>query len=62
MDERELENNLGIIANSGSLKFRREMTGDESGEAESEESLAEKTEAGEVQSPEKRQIKYYRKQ
>ena len=34
MDEQELENNLGIIANSGSLKFRREMTGDESGDTD----------------------------
>ena len=34
MDEQELENNLGIIANSGSLKFRREMTGEESGDTD----------------------------
>ena len=27
MDEKDLENNLGIIASSGSLKFRQEMEG-----------------------------------
>ena len=34
MDETDLENNLGIIASSGSLQFRKELEGEESADAD----------------------------
>ena len=34
MDQSELENNLGVIASSGSLKFRQEVEGDESADTD----------------------------
>ena len=34
MDADELENNLGVIASSGSLKFRQEVEGDESADTD----------------------------
>ena len=34
MDETDLENNLGVIASSGSLQFRKELEGEESADAD----------------------------
>ena len=34
MDEADLENNLGVIASSGSLQFRKELEGEESADAD----------------------------
>ena len=34
MSQEELENNLGVIASSGSLKFRQEVEGDESADTD----------------------------
>ncbi len=34
MDEADLENNLGVIASSGSLQFRKELAGEEAAEAD----------------------------